>query len=427
VNRNALKYFIILAILSVAGIFLIQFAFLKNTFEITEQEFQESTTIALREVAWQILEASGQTSKFDNIDPVEKVSNHYYLVNVNDIIDPEVLKTQLKEQFTRHTIHLDFEYAIYDCQTDKMVYGNHINMGQKQRNPVKIEMPKYDEFIYYFGIYFPERNQSISGNIGITYLLSALLILVTLFFGYALIVVLKQRRLTEIQNTVVNNLTHEFKTPLSSILLSTEVLIKDEILNEPDRLKNYTQIIKTQTQNLLSQVERILGMGELENTNNLKLEEINLNNYLLTFNAEIEEKVNSKSGRFFLDLHAEKSIICADQFHVSNLIYNLIDNSIKYSVKNPEITISTFSDQNFLFLKFKDNGIGIDKKYHTKIYKKFFRIPTGNIHNVKGFGLGLHYVYSIIKKHHWKIKLESKPEIGSTFIIRIPLKNGNCD
>ena len=300
-------------------------------------------------------------------------------------------------------------------------------MGQKQRNPVKIEMPKYDAFIYYFGIYFPERKQSISGNIGITYILSALLILVSLFFGYALIVVLKHRRLTEIQNTVVNNLTHEFKTPLSSILLSTEVLTKEEILKEPDRLKNYTQIIKNQTQNLLSQVERILGMGELENSNKLNLKEININDFLLTFKTDIEEKVNVKSGRLFLDLHAKKSIICADQFHISNMIYNLVDNSIKYSVKTPEITISTFSDQKFLFLSFKDNGIGIDKKYHTKIYKKFFRIPTGNIHNVKGFGLGLHYVYSIIKKHNWKIKLESNLNSGADFIIVIPLKKTDCD
>ena len=113
-SRNALKYFIVLSILSVAGIFLIQFAFLKNSIEITENEFQESANIALREVAWQILEASGQTSKFDNIDPVEKVNNHLFLVNVNDAIDPEILKTQLSEQFKRHLIKLDFEYAILD-------------------------------------------------------------------------------------------------------------------------------------------------------------------------------------------------------------------------------------------------------------------------------------------------------------------------
>jgi len=126
VNKNALKYFIVLAILTVAGIFLIQFAFLKNTTDITEQEFQESTTIALREVAWQILEASGQTSKFDNIDPVERVSNNLYLVNVNDAIDPDVLRDQLIEQFKRHSLSVDYEYAIFDPVKKEMVYGAYV-------------------------------------------------------------------------------------------------------------------------------------------------------------------------------------------------------------------------------------------------------------------------------------------------------------
>ena len=424
-KQSVFRLFVLFGIISITGIIALQVYFFQITFSTEQRKFNQKIQVALWDVVNKIYEFNN--IKHIGTNPVYQYSQDYYVVNVNDFIDAQILEHFLVNTFEQQNIRLNFEYAIYDCQTDKMVYGNHINMGQKERNPVKIEMPKYDEFIYYFGIYFPERKQSISGNISITYFLSALLILVTLFFGYALIIVLKHRRLTEIQNTVVNNLTHEFKTPLSSIILSTEVLNNAEIIKEPDRLRNYTQIIRTQSQNLLSQVERILGMGELENTQKLNLSILNLHNFLLSLRSELNEKVKGKEGLVAFNLSAAKFMICADAFHLSNLVYNIFDNSIKYSQKPPQILINTTSEEKLLFLRFTDNGIGIDKKYHKKVFKKFFRIPTGNIHNVKGFGLGLHYVYSIIKKHHWKIKLESTPDMGSTFIIRIPLKHGKCD
>ncbi|OFX85679.1 MAG: hypothetical protein A2W99_06140 [Bacteroidetes bacterium GWF2_33_16] len=423
-KRLVIRLFVLFGIISITGIIALQVYFFQVTFSTEQRKLNQKIQVALWDVVNKIYEFN--KIKHVGLNPVYQYSPDYYVVNVNDFIDARILEHYLIKTFEQHNIKLNFEYAIYDCQTDDMVYGNHINMGQKQHNTSTVEMPKYDEFIYYFGIYFPKRKQSITGNIRIIYTLSGILILVTLFFGYALIVILKHRRLTEIQNTVVNNLTHEFKTPLSSILLSTDVLSTDDIINEPQRIKNYVQIIRSQSQNLLSQIERILGMGELENIHRLNLKEINVPEFLYSFKNDIDAKVKTKSGEFYLEIKTDKSI-CADRFHFTNLIYNLIDNSIKYSVEPPRILMSTTSDHNYLFLSIKDNGIGIDKKYHKKIYKKFFRIPTGNIHNVKGFGLGLHYVYSIVKNHHWKIKLESKINEGTTFIIRIPLKKGNCD
>ena len=146
-----------LAVLSVAGIFMIQFTFLKNIFKITEQELQESTTVALREVAWQILEASGQTSKFDNIDPVERVTTNYYLVNVNDMIDPDILRSQLKEQFKRHSIHLDFEYAIFDPARKKMGYHEYVcsKVDSCKQLPLQ-EFTLSTKYSYYFAVNFPK-------------------------------------------------------------------------------------------------------------------------------------------------------------------------------------------------------------------------------------------------------------------------------
>ena len=138
-------------------------------------------------------------------------------------------------------------------------------------------------------------------------------------------------------------------------------------------------------------------------------------------------RVNDMQGHFSMDLKAKDYIVCADEFHFTNLIINLIDNALKYCEMRPEIIVSTESDKKHLFLKIKDNGIGIDKKYQKKIFKKFFRIPTGNVHNVKGFGLGLSYVKSIIKKHRWKFKFKSELKFGTEFIIIIPLNDEDCE
>ncbi|OFX23261.1 MAG: hypothetical protein A2041_07990 [Bacteroidetes bacterium GWA2_31_9b] len=424
-KRSAIRFLILFGIISIVGIISIQVYFFQVAYNHEQRKLNQKIQVALWDVVNKIYEFN--KVKYVGFNPVYQYSPDYYVVNVNDFIDAKILEHFLIKTFEQQNIQLDFEYAIYDCQTDKMVYGNHIILDKTKVKPSNIEMPKYSEFIYYFGIYFPDRKQSILGNIGFIYAMSGILIIVTLFFGYAIVVILKQRRLSEIQNDVVNNLTHEFKTPLSSILLSTEILNTDDIINEPARIKKYAQIIENQANMLLSQIERILGMSELENVHQLNLSEVNLHEFLLSVYNNLNLKVKEKSGFITLDLNASQYLICADLFHFTNLVHNLIDNSIKYSLEPPEIIIQTTSDQKYIYLNFKDNGLGIEKIYHKKIYKKFFRISTGNIHNVKGFGLGLNYVYNIVKKHHWQISLISSLNNGSIFTIRIPIKKSNCD
>jgi len=424
-KRSVIRILVLFGIISIVGIISIQVYFFQVAYSQEQRKLNQKIQVALWDVVNKIYEFN--KIKHMGVNPVYQYSPDYYVVNVNDFIDAKILEHYLIKTFEQQNIQLNFEYAIYDCQTDKMVYGNHIYHGKNKIKSSKIEMPKYNEFVYYFGIYFPDRKQSILGNIGFIYAMSGILILVTLFFGYALVVVLKQRRLSEIQNDVVNNLTHEFKTPLSSILLSTEILNTDDIIDEPARIKKYAQIIENQANILLSQIERILGMSELEYVHRLNLSEVNLHEFLLSVHNNLNSKVQENLGSISLELNATHFLICADLFHLTNLVHNLIDNSIKYSLESPMIIIATSSDTKNLYLKFIDCGIGIDKKYHNKIFKKFFRIPTGNVHNVKGFGLGLNYVLSIVKKHNWKINLESSLNNGSIFTIRIPLKKRDCD
>jgi two-component system phosphate regulon sensor histidine kinase PhoR len=306
------------------------------------------------------------------------------------------------------------------------MYGKYVNLGKKKNKPSNIELPKHEEFIYYFGVYFPWRKQYVLGNIHSIYILSGILIFVVLFLGYALVVILQQKRFSELQKDVVDNLTHEFKTPLSSIVLSTDVLNETEISKEPERIKKYSGIIKKQANTLLGHIEQVLDMGELESIGKLNKKRINLHDLVA---GCIENLIWQKRQEelFVLNLNATNPVICADEFHVNNLVLNLIDNAIKYSDTDPKITISTYTDKKHLYLSVKDEGIGIEKKYYKKIFKKFFRIPTGNVHNVKGFGLGLSYVKDIIKRHQWKLKFISELNSGSEFLIIIPLIDTDCD
>jgi len=424
-RKPAIRLVIFLGLISIIGIIALQVYFFQITFNNEDRKLNQKIQVALWDVVEQIYETN--EIKYVGVNPVYQSSPDYFIVNVNDFIDPDVLEFYLIKTFEKQNIKLDFEYGIYDCQTDEMLFGNYINVSKKERKPSQYELQKHDDFIYYFGIYFPWRKQYILSNINSIYFLSGILIFVVLFLAYSLWIILKQKRFSELQKDVVNNLTHEFKTPLTSIALSTDVLNESGILKEPDRIETYSKIIKSQAEYLLAQIEKVLGINELEDTGSLNKKNINLHEFLSNMIDHVNWRVNEKKGHFSVDLKANNYNICADEFHLTNLIINLIDNGLKYCEKKPEIIVSTKSEQKNLILQIKDNGIGIDKKFQKKIFKKFFRIPTGNVHNVKGFGLGLSYVKYIIMRHRWKFVMKSETGEGTEFIIKIPLNNTNCE
>ncbi len=407
------------------GIFLIQFAFLKNTLEITEQEFRETTSIALREVAWQILEASGETSKFDNIDPIEQVTPSCYLVNVNDAINPEILKTQLIEQFKRHNIRLDYEYAIYDPERKVMTDGGFVCAHDDSCEKVLLPgFPMSEKYTHYFGVNFPDMTPYLTFRLQGWYFITGLLLIVLLFFGYALWVIIRQRQLTDIQKVFINNLTHELKTPISSIGLSARVLSDEKIIENPARLFEYTRIINEQSNRLARSVEKVLSLSSLEkNKLHLVNEQINLTGFIQRSVARFQESELGQKARINLTGFQEKRRIWADPFHLGNVMQNILENGVKYCRELPEIEISLKEKGKYLQLDISDNGIGIPRDERRKIFKKFYRVPTGNIHDVKGFGLGLDYVSRIVKAHHWKISVDGNSHGGSTFTLLIPKSN----
>jgi two-component system phosphate regulon sensor histidine kinase PhoR len=249
---------------------------------------------------------------------------------------------------------------------------------------------------------------------------------IVLFFVYILMVIFKQKRLSEIKTDFINNMTHEFKTPIATISIASEQLMKENTLNNPHKIKTYSQIIKDECLRLKSQVDQILNIALLDSTRTqLKKTSVDFHTIITDVTEKIKIQANEKKCLIHLDLKAEKHTIQGDADHLTNVMFNLMDNALKYSKENPQIIIRTKNKNHDLIVEVEDNGIGIPVKHQKMIFEKFYRIPTGNVHNVKGFGLGLSYVKKIIQLHKGKIELESTPGIGTIFRIFLKSESQN--
>ncbi|MGB0888584.1 MAG: sensor histidine kinase [Vicingaceae bacterium] len=423
-NRKAIRTIIFLALFSLIGIVATQMFWVKNAYNLQEKQFNDRVHVALTNVTADLLDINKDESTL--INPVKRVSSNYYTVMINDTVNPYLLETLLRNEFAQRNIKIDFEYVIYDCFTDSIVFGDYISLndGEKDNLQSKSYNMKWDKDGHYFGIFFPSKKAYILSEMSIWAFSSSIILLIIIFFGYTINVILKQKKLSEIKNDFINNITHEFKTPISTISLSSEVLLNPNIINEPERLKNYANIIKEENSRLKNQVDKVLQLATLDKSK-LKMEDENINLHELLQNAikSFGLIIKEKNGKILSHLNAEKFMFFGDKIHITNTLHNLIDNAIKYSAENPEITIATNSHKNYIEISVKDNGIGIPTDAQKHIFDKFYRTPTGNVHDIKGFGLGLNYVKTIVEAYDGSVKLISKENEGSTFVIKLPLNN----
>ena len=412
-KKSTIRRVVILGALSIIGIIGVQSYWVTKTWDLRENDFHRSVNIALRRVAEDLSDLNKSVLPLKNL--ITQVSSDYYVVNMEDVIDAAQLEYFLYKRFEELAMNIDFEYAIFDCSSDQMVYGNYCsysNAGVSKEDLGKL--PALDQLTYYFGVKFPSRSSYLVGKMQRTFIFTIILLLSILFFIYSIFVILRQKRLSEMQKDFINNMTHEFKTPISTIRVSSDVFLNNETIQKDSRLYKYATIIKEQNQRLNNQVEKVLQLARIEGDSfELEKETLNIHdlvNQVLTSN---ELAVTQKGGYLKSELAATASEVKADKFHVTNVIHNLIDNAIKYCKEVPEIIVKTFEENGKLQFTIEDKGIGIDKEHQGKIFNKFFRVPTGNVHNVKGFGLGLFYIKRICELHGWKVNLESEVDIGT--------------
>jgi two-component system phosphate regulon sensor histidine kinase PhoR len=413
-SRKTIRLLVILSTLSIIGVIVTQIYWVRKALDMGERQFNQQVHVSLQEVAEQLAQLNAVML---HNNPVEQLSSNYFLVNTNSMVDPGILEHYLKTSFVRHNIITDFEVGIYDCASNKMFYGVALSTRNDNKTPTQTaNWLKSNKYPYYFGVRFPNQNSAVINDLR-GWIWSSLLVLIAVsFFGYALFVILRQKQLTEIQRDFINNMTHELQTPIATIRIAADVLNTPAIKDQPERLKKYTEIIKEEALRLQTQVETVLNMAKAaKNKLPLTIEWLDAHQIITSVAHKYEKDLT-------LRLNAVEPYIHADRMHFTNAISNLIDNAFKYTPQNPVILLETFNENGSLVVSVKDNGIGIAPEYRDKVFKKFYRIPTGNVHNVKGFGIGLSYVQQIAKAHQWRIQLKSEVNKGSEFKILIPLK-----
>lgn len=418
-RNNIIQRLVIFGALSIIGIIATQSYWVMKTWDLKEKQFDQTVNIALLNTARDLEVLSNST--LPDQDLVNRIASNYYVVNINGVINASNLEFYLKKEFEAVALKEDFEYGIYDCHSNRMMYGNYITYSpDKDKVTGKRDLPTYSEFTYYFGVRFPNRTSFILSTMRVTIIFSIVLLVSTAFFIYALLIILQQKKLSEMQKDFINNMTHEFKTPISTIKISADVFLNNPLIQADKRLMQYAHIIREQNERLNNQVEKVLQLAKIErNSLELNLERIDLHELIGQITPSLEMKIIELHGQVKMELAANQPIIKADRLHLTNILHNLFDNAVKYSKEAPEVTLRTEDANGKIRLIVSDKGVGIDKIHHAKVFDKFYRVPTGNVHNVKGFGLGLFYLRNICQAHGWKVNLDSEPGKGTAVSIEM--------
>ena len=280
-----------------------------------------------------------------------------------------------------------------------------------------------DQPKFYISTYFPDKQLSILGPIIPIVMLTIIFTLIIVsVFSIAIYYMQHQRRISEVKTDFLNNMTHEFKTPIATINIASDALKNEKIIHDQDKIKYYADLIKQENKRMNSQVEMVLRMAKLErNQIDISLQTVNVNDLVRKSVSNIRFIVTNLNGIIFEDYQASRSIVEGDPFHLENTLNNILDNARKYSKENPKISVTTYNDQENIIIEVKDEGIGMSKAVVKKIFDQFYREETGNVHNVKGHGLGLAYVRKIIELHKGQVSVESEVGKGSIFRVRLPL------
>jgi len=344
-------------------------------------------------------------------------------------IPPDILAQVLDTVLKRNSILLDYKYTVLTQVDGKSAYimgSEDYKPGKKTKPYKKLLFPEDDQLKpNYLCVYFPDQSRSFFRSTSFLVIPSLLLTLIIIvIFIVTLQIILRQKKISQIKNDFINNMTHELKTPISTISLASQMLRDSSVSLSPSTVDHISGVIFDESKRLSNQVEKVLQMAVFnEGRLKLKFTQIDLNKLAETVASNFEIRVSNESGELKTDLQAENPVIRGDEVHITNVIFNLLDNAVKYSKSKPEIELSTENKNGWVIVEVKDNGIGIPKEHQTQIFERFYRVPTGNIHNVKGFGLGLSYVKRIVDVHNGKIKVDSTLGKGTRFRLYFPLKN----
>ncbi len=438
--KKTLPIITVLISLSLLGLIFFQFLWIKSARDAKNKQVEENIVTAMRfasdKLTSNISTLLPLQQKNDLLFPGEnKIQLQPYRLSVIQRYSKEEIAEIIRNEFNKNNLkHYPFEFAVVENSiTGKQLlsdgfYNLYQDSTNNQNHVIPLIPPSGSDYENLaneelLNVIVPNQEKIIWTEM-LWFIIGAILftMIITTAFFITIRTLLKQKKLSEIKSDFINNMTHEFKTPLATISLAVDALKNDKVKESPEKAQYFTNIIKEENKRMNKQVETILQAALLDKQEvqlNLKKlpAHVLINSALNNITLQVEEK----GGRLEVHLNAEKDIVLADEVHFTNLINNLLDNAVKYSKENLQIKLTTSNTANNIRIKIEDNGIGMNKETLNRIFEKFYRAHTGNIHNVKGFGLGLSYVKTMVDAHHGVIKAESVLGKGSTFIITIPL------
>ncbi|MEM9525951.1 MAG: HAMP domain-containing sensor histidine kinase [Bacteroidota bacterium] len=388
-HENILRRVIFLGVVAILGIVGMQTYWVSTTWDLNDTEFRQKAQLALYGVARQL--AAENESDLPNQDIVRQRSSNYFIVNIESEIDALRLETLMQQELISLSMDLPFEYAIFDCTSDQMAYGGYCQATTEEATTVQDDRMSYlapdKDLLYYFGVKFPTRTGYIWEKMQLVVFLTLILLLTVAFFIFSMIVILRQRRLASMQKDFIDNMTHEFKTPLSTIRIAAGVFLRDEHVAADGRLSRYAQLIHEQYERLNGQVEKVLQLARIEKGSfEIKPEQVDLHELVRPLFSSIHARTDELGGKLITDLPSEPLVLRADPLHLSNILHNLLDNAVKYGGENPVIRVLGAVKDQTLHLSVCDEGPGIASEHRERLFEKFYRVPTGDVHAVMGFG-----------------------------------------
>ncbi|MFH0894654.1 MAG: HAMP domain-containing sensor histidine kinase [Bacteroidota bacterium] len=424
-KRKGLIIILCITSLALAGIIITQLFWMHNALQLRQEQFNHKVKFILKSTINELMEINRDTetdTPNKNCRSICEMDDK----NIFEVIRPATLDSIIRYEINYFNVNTEYEYGIFYCDKDSLIMGksdHYRNELFRTRHTANLSC-FWKNSCFKLGIYFPNQKSYLISKMGWWLVLSiAFMLILVIGFFFTIYLMIRQKKLADMKNDFVNNMTHEFKTPISTISITSELLMKDNVNRNPEKVERYAAVIYDENSRLRSQVERVLQMAVLDK-GELKMKQalINVHDIIVEVVDAFSIPVSERKGTITTSLNAQNVEMFADPMHFRNVISNLIDNALKYSKEIPEIKITTESVNDRILISVIDKGIGISAEHQKCIFKKFFRVPTGNIHDVKGFGLGLFYVKTIVDLHNGNVNLKSELKKGTTFILDFPIK-----
>lgn len=362
-------------------------------------------------------------------DVFKELFNLNMRTSIDDRVNPQLIDSLLRMEFAAAGINTPFEFGLYDFMNNKLFVDHPTDFTEQlMKTRFRLRLFPHDVFYHpdYLMLFFPEQNTYIFSNLRLMFAISAFFILTIIgTFYYTIATIIRQKKISDIKNDFINNMTHELRTPISTISLACEALNDPDVAKTPRMTENYTRMISEENKRLSQLVENVLQSALLDKSEfQLHFGKVDMHAVIHKVLKSMRIHIEKRKVKLDLKLQADRFELEGDMVHLTNVFFNLLDNAIKYSPEAPQIVVETRNSGARLYVSVSDNGLGISREQQKRIFEKLYRVPTGNVHNVKGFGLGLSYVKTVVEKHNGSVQLESEPEIGSTFTVILPLSQG---